>query len=95
MEINEILTAVHGLASRAELKQVSDAIRIRWRDLNTIEAIEAKSQLRIGQRVKWAGKKSGITTGTIRRIKKVRAEVENDKDGLTWDIPLTMLKPLD
>ena len=50
---------------------------------------ELKSQLQVGDMVYFEGKKSGKCTGSVVKIKRVKAIVE--VAGQNWDVPLAML----
>ena len=74
-------------ASSTDLNELVLAIRQRRETLSK----DNRLTLKVGQKVKFNGAKSGLVNGTIESIKIKKATVRSEKNEL-WNVPLTILE---
>ena len=91
--LNKILNNLSSL-NEAELRSVNAQVVARLKTLRNRETSLKRGTLAIGDKVTWNGR-SGITEGTIVRIKRKKAICSApggySNCGRRWDVPLTML----
>ena len=75
-------------------KQLLEAYRMVSTEYNARKnekAADNKSKLYPTCKVSWTGKRTGLCTGRVVKVKTKKAIVEEEKTGTRWDIPMSML----
>lgn len=85
-EMNKLQT----LLIKSSNEQMSEIANM-FNDTLNLKRTQAVRSFKVGQKVKWSGKKSGDMSGTIVKIlkKNVRVQVAN---GDLWNVTANMLK---
>lgn len=83
----EAISRIKMLNSREELRQVSQAVRNRMKQLDW----QVGNSLKPGTRVRFDAKTRGIITGTVESIGQVNAKVMAD-NGVRWKVAMSMLE---
>lgn len=89
MKVSDICGEVYKLEDIEDLRIVNQTVTRRWRELQTRKAVVAQSQFRVGDKVRWAGRR-GSETGTILRFGPKNVIVKAD-NGVEWRITPTLL----
>lgn len=88
MSNTNVQTATSAILSMSsdELAQVIEAIKYRRAQLGKVTA----RALTVGAKVKFNGKR-GLVVGTVTKIKLKNCLVKDDRTGLVWNVPASML----
>ena len=88
----DILKTLLATWTDEQLNSAKNMTLNEFRRRGTSRAAINKGTMSQGDEVSWQGSKSGMCTGKIVRVKTKKAIVRDNNTGLSWDVPLSMLK---
>lgn len=84
-----ILNAINGISSMDEMNEVINLIKIKQKQLRSIQVAMNKASIGVGSKVKITSK-NGVEFGEVLQMKRTKAIVEID--GMRWNCPISMLE---
>ena len=84
-----IMNAINGISSMDEMNEVINLIKIKQKQLRSIQVAMNKAAIGVGSKVKITSK-NGVEFGEVLQMKRTKAIVEID--GMRWNCPISMLE---
>jgi len=90
-QLREVMELVSQINSVDMLRSINELVVTRIKSINHLDGFKVKIELKVGDRVSWQSRRRGCETfGTIVKKNRTRAVVRSD-EGLSWNVPFTML----
>lgn len=88
--LNEVKGMINNSFTSEDLRDLNQYIIERLKANRTLEALDIKKKLSIGQKVEWTGRR-GHQVGVVSKINRTKAVIDAI-GGVRWTVPMTMLK---
>lgn len=79
--VNEVIQGIMSITDRAALRQIGDALRMRWGQIDEI----AGMQFKVGDRVQFVGKGHKIA-GVVTKVNRRTLKVKQDNTNIRWAV---------
>lgn len=95
---HNLLTELAGM-SIAELREVNALAVDLIKNKRKLEGAIIKANMKVGDKVKWTGRDGEEHTGTISKMNRTKAQVDQQdiqgRGSLVWTIPFTVLSKVE